>query len=224
MHGAPHEGGRRAGTENVPGIVGMGAAARRAASGIAERRSAMTALASELESRLLEIEGTIVNGRGDGRMPEWSRLPSDRGSSVVLTAAREGLCLSAGSACSAAQFGGSHVLEAMGLRYERLLGAVRYSMSAENTRDEVALAVDVTRRAVDKLDRSIPHAAAAASDPTKTFVDASPGGFSGGRVGRGSRRCVAARLKGRAPFRRERWGMIRFSSDSRCSWRPRTSS
>ncbi|MEY2742553.1 MAG: hypothetical protein RIS21_921 [Planctomycetota bacterium] len=153
MHGAPHEGGRRAGTENVPGIVGMGVAAERAASGIAERRAVMASLAEELERGLLAIEGVVVNGRGDGRMPGTVNVSFHgiEGASVVLTAAREGLCLSAGSACSAAQFGGSHVLEAMGMRFERLLGAVRYSLSAENTRDEVGIALDVTRRAVAKL-------------------------------------------------------------------------
>ncbi len=153
LHGAPHESGRRAGTENVPGVVGMGVAARIASTDIESRNAALVRIGARLEESLLTIEGCVVNGRGDGRMPGTVNVsfPRIEGSSVVLTAAREGLCLSAGSACSAAQFGGSHVLEAMGFRYERLLGAVRYSLCAENTSEEVDFAVDITRRAVAKL-------------------------------------------------------------------------
>ena len=131
----------------------MGVAARIASTDIESRNAALVRIGARLEESLLTIEGCVVNGRGDGRMPGTVNVsfPRIEGSSVVLTAAREGLCLSAGSACSAAQFGGSHVLEAMGFRYERLLGAVRYSLCAENTSEEVDFAVDITRRAVAKL-------------------------------------------------------------------------
>jgi cysteine desulfurase len=73
------------------------------------------------------------------------------GSAIVLTAAREGVCISAGSACAATQYGGSHVLEAMGIPYEFLHGAVRISCGQSTTISEVDQAIEVVKRAVQYL-------------------------------------------------------------------------
>jgi cysteine desulfurase len=153
LHGAPHEGSRRAGTENVPGIAGMGVAARIVSEGIPERRDHLARLTRRLEARLLEVSRTRLNGTTDGRLPGTVNLSfaGIEGSAIVLTAAREGVCLSAGSACSAAQFGGSHVLEAMGVPFEWLHGAIRISCSAETTLDEVDRACAVIERSVTYL-------------------------------------------------------------------------
>ncbi len=145
--GAPHEGGRRAGTENTPGILGMAAAARHVMHGIADRRAHLQRLGDHLQAGLLSIDGTRLNGAPNGRIPGTVNVSfrGIEGSAVVLTVARDGLCVSAGSACSAAQFGGSHVLEAMGLTYEWLHGAVRFSCCESNTIDEVDEALRIVR-------------------------------------------------------------------------------
>jgi cysteine desulfurase len=163
LHGAPHEGSRRAGTENVPGIAGRGVAAVHAASGIPERRDHLTTVGRLLEERLLRTARTRLNGAPDGRIPGTVNLSFAglEGSAVVLTAAREGVCLSAGSACSAAQFGGSHVLEAMGTPFEWLHGAVRISCSAETTVEEADAASAVIERSVAYLRSLDPQSAAA---------------------------------------------------------------
>lgn len=151
--GAGQEGGRRGGTENVPGIVGLGAAAAHMAGGIEDRRRHLARLGGRIEERLLALPGSRLNGDPERRIPGVVNLSfaGIEGSAVVLTAAREGVCFSAGSACSAAQYGGSHVLEAMGTPFEYLYGAVRLSCSELNTLEEVDRACDVVVRAVRYL-------------------------------------------------------------------------
>jgi cysteine desulfurase len=161
LHGAPHEGARRAGTENVPGIAGMGVAAARMAEGIPARREHLATLTRRLEDRLLRIERTRRNGAADERIPGTVNLSfaGIEGSAVVLTASREGVCFSAGSACSAAQFGGSHVLEAMHTPFEWLHGAVRLSCCADTTLDDADQAAAVIERSVAYLRSMDPKAA-----------------------------------------------------------------
>lgn len=162
LHGAPHEGSRRAGTENVPGIAGMGVAARHMAEGIPARREHLARLSRRFEERLLQIERTRLNGAPDGRIPGTVNVSfaGIEGSAIVLTASREGVCVSAGSACSAAQFGGSHVLEAMHTPFDWLHGAIRISCSSDTTMEEADLAADVIERSVAYLRRMDPAAAA----------------------------------------------------------------
>lgn len=162
LHGAPHEGSRRAGTENVPGIAGMGVAAEHMASDIPARREHLAAITARLEERLLRTGRTRLNGAPGGRIPGTSNVSfaGIEGSAIVLTAAREGVCVSAGSACSAAQFGSSHVLEAMGIPFEWLHGAVRISASAETTAEDADQAAAVIERSVAYLRSLDPSAAA----------------------------------------------------------------
>jgi cysteine desulfurase len=165
--GAGHEGGRRAGTENVPGIVGLGVAAAHMARGIDARREHLARLSRLLEQRLLAIPDTRLNGGGSERMPGTVNVSFKgiEGSAIVLTVAREGVCLSAGSACSAAQFGGSHVLEAMGAPFEYLHGAVRFSCAESNTEADVSTAVAAVERAVRYLRSMDPAARRAGAAP-----------------------------------------------------------
>lgn len=151
--GASHEGGRRGGTENVACIAGMAAAARHMMQGISERRAHLSKLGQRLEKGLLAIERTRLNGPAEGRMPGTVNVSFEgiEGSAIVLTAAREGICLSAGSACSAAEFGGSHVLEAMKTPFSYLYGAVRFSCCETTTEAEVDRAIEVVGRAVAYL-------------------------------------------------------------------------
>ncbi len=160
LFGAPHEGGRRAGTENVPGIVGLGVAARHVRQGIDARRARLGALSARIEARLLALPGTRLNGAKDGRVPGVANLSfrDIEGSAIVITVARDGVCISAGSACSAAQFGGSHVLEAMGVPFEYLHGAIRVSCAESTTEAEVDAACDRIEAAVRYLRSMIPGA------------------------------------------------------------------
>lgn len=161
IRGAGHEGGRRAGTENVPGIAGLGVAAAHMASGIEARSAHLRRLTEVLEERLLRIPGTRINGRRDGRVPGTVNVAFQgiEGAAVVLTAAREGVCLSAGSACAAAQFGGSHVLEAMAVPFDHLYGAVRWSCAETTTESEIVAAAGIVERAVAYLRAMDPAAA-----------------------------------------------------------------
>lgn len=163
VNGASQEAGRRAGTENVAGIVGMAAAARHMRQGLAARRQHLTAMGARIEAGLAKIAGTRINGAGAARVPGTVNVSFEgiEGSAVVLTAAREGVCLSAGSACSAAQFGGSHVLEAMGVPYPYLHGAVRWSCSEHTTEADIDRALEVVARAVGYLRAMRPGAAEA---------------------------------------------------------------
>ncbi len=160
--GAGQEGGRRGGTENVPGIVGIGVAAEHMGRGVEERCLRLRALSDALEERLLRIAGVRLNGAEARRVPGTVNVSFKgiEGSAVVLTAAREGVCLSAGSACSAAQYGGSHVLEAMGVPFEFLHGSVRISCCETTTMAEVERAAEVIERAVTYLRAMDPSASA----------------------------------------------------------------
>jgi cysteine desulfurase len=153
MVGAGQEKSRRGGTENVPGILGLGVAAEHMAHGIPERFAHLKLLGDRLEGSLLKIPETRLNGDPQGRMPGTVNISfrGIEGSAIVLTAAREGVCISAGSACAATQYGGSHVLEAMGIPYEFLHGAVRISCGQSTTISEVDQAIEVVKRAVQYL-------------------------------------------------------------------------
>lgn len=164
--GGPQEGGRRPGTENVPGIAGLGVAAAAMAQGIAARAGRLRAASDRLERALLALPDTRLNGAPDGRLPGVVNLSfrGIEGASVVVTAAREGVCVSAGSACSASALAGSHVLEAMGLPYEWLHGAVRISCAATTTDAEIDRGADVIARAAAYL-RTLDPSRAPATDP-----------------------------------------------------------
>ena len=159
--GAGQEGGRRGGTENVPGIVGLGVAAEHMGSGIEARRAHLGSLTAAIEERVLAISDVRINGVRGGRVPGTVNVcfKGIEGSAVVLTAAREGVCLSAGSACAAAQYGGSHVLEAMGVPFEYLHGAVRISCCETTTMAEAERACEVIARSVAYLRTMDPSAA-----------------------------------------------------------------
>jgi cysteine desulfurase len=162
VQGGPQEGGRRGGTENVPGIAGLGAAAAHMAQGIPARRAHLAALSARVERALLAAPETKLNGAVDGRLPGVSNVSfrGVEGASIVVTAAREGVCISAGSACSASALAGSHVLEAMGLSYAWLHGAIRVSCAETTTPEDVDQGVATILRAAASLRALDPERAA----------------------------------------------------------------
>ena len=130
IKGGGQEGRRRAGTENVAGIVGFGVAAELAAAEV-ERAAELAALRDELESRALEVEpDTVVMSGRVARLPNTSCLAvrGTKAETLVIGLDLAGVAVSAGSACSSGKVGASHVLSAMGLSQELAQGAIRVSL------------------------------------------------------------------------------------------------
>jgi len=146
MTGGSHERKRRAGTENVPAIAGLGAAARLAGDRLSEMQTRVSALRDRLEQAALRIPGTRVNGQAP-RLPHISNLSFDglEGEAAVIALDLEGIAISTGSACTSGSLEPSHVLIAMGLRPEVVQGSLRFSLCYHNTEEEVD-------RALRKLD------------------------------------------------------------------------
>src|SRR6267143_1087042 len=146
LHGGSHERSRRAGTENVPGIVGLVKAAELAVAGF-ERRDdlAMAAARDKLERELLEIEATGLNGEGAPRVPNTTNIYFDgiEGEALVIALDLKGLAVSTGAACSSGAIEPSHVLTAMGLRPERARGSLRFSLGKQNTPEDIEFALSL---------------------------------------------------------------------------------
>lgn len=137
--GGPQEGGRRGGTENVAGIVGMGVAAERAKAGLAEMPR-VAALRDRLEREILRnIADTSVNGDAAHRLPNTTNISfaALEAEAILLLLSEQGVCASAGAACSSGSLEPSHVLRAMGIEDRVAHGAVRFSLSRFTTDAEV---------------------------------------------------------------------------------------
>ena len=138
--GGHQERNRRAGTENVAGIVGMGEAAKLALENIAEEAERVRGLRDRLESSLLEFcPDSRVNGLREKRLPNTLNLSFKflEGEAILVLLDQHGICASTGSACTAGSVEPSHVLRAMGVPADWLQGAVRFSLSRYNTEKEV---------------------------------------------------------------------------------------
>ena len=143
--GGHQERNRRAGTENVAGIVGMGEAAKLTARDIPAEREQLTALRDQLERALLSAcPGARVNGGRAERLPNTLNIAFEylEGESILVLLDEFGICASTGSACTAGSVEPSHVLRAMKVPPRWLQGAVRFSLSRYNTQEEVAFAAD----------------------------------------------------------------------------------
>ncbi len=154
--GGGQEHGKRAGTENVAGVVGLGKACELAGEFMAHENSAVKALRDEFEHGVLErIEGAAVNGDREHRLPNTSNLAFDGVDSegVLMLLDQAGICCSSGSACTTGSVHASHVLKAMGLDDEHARSSLRFSFSRFNTRAEVDQALDILPKVVSKLRR-----------------------------------------------------------------------
>jgi cysteine desulfurase len=154
MHGGEQENRRRAGTENVPGIVGFGKAAELARGEMAEEAKRVTALRDKLISSLLErIGDSRLNGHPVKRLPNNVNLTFDfvEGESMCLHLDMEGICASTGSACSSGNLEASHVLLAMGLRHEQAHGSLRFTLGKWNTEEEIDKVIGVLTSIVARL-------------------------------------------------------------------------
>ena len=155
QRGGGQEDERRAGTENVPGIVGFGRAAELARAFISAGSSAQLArLRDRLEAELLErLPDCRVNGGGEERTPNTTnlRFAGVSGEALVMLLSEEGICTSTGSACSSARHAPSHVLEAMGLAPAEVSESLRFSLSRETTDEQLERCLEVVPRVVGQL-------------------------------------------------------------------------
>jgi len=154
LYGGSHERSRRAGTENVPGIVGLGKAAELAIARF-ERGDdkKMAALRDRLEGVLSQLEASGVNGHGAPRVPNTSNIYFDyiEGEALVIALDLKGLAVSTGAACSSGAIEPSHVLTAMGLRADRARASIRFSLGKQNTAEDVEFALGIVPETVARL-------------------------------------------------------------------------
>jgi cysteine desulfurase len=154
MTGGKHERNRRAGTENVAGIVGMGAAADLANARMADESARVGPLRDRLEAGIVKaVPGTAVNGAPSARVPNTTNISFDRveAESLLIALDLEGIAVSTGSACSSGTLEPSHVLKAMGFPPHRTQNSIRFSLGASNTVADVDRVIAVLPGIVDKL-------------------------------------------------------------------------
>jgi cysteine desulfurase len=154
MHGGAQERKRRAGTENVPGIVGFGKAAQIAFSNMEERACHERELRDYLMERIMEeIPYTRINGDRVNRLPNNANFAFQfiEGESLLIMLDGKGICGSSGSACTSGSLDPSHVLLAIGLPHEIAHGSLRLTMSEENTKEEMDFVVESIKEIVQRL-------------------------------------------------------------------------
>ena len=160
LTGGRQERGRRAGTENVAGIVGMGVAARVARAKMADEGLRLSALRDRLEAAILvAVPGTAVNGAREPRVPNTTNVSFDRveAESLLIALDLDGIAVSTGSACSSGTLEPSHVLKAMGFSAHRAQNSIRFSLGASNTDSEIDHVIATLPNIVEKL-RSLTRA------------------------------------------------------------------
>ena len=154
VHGGQQERSRRAGTENIPGIVGYGAAVKKAFESLTERMNKETRLRDYLIGRIeKEIPYCRLNGDRVKRLPNNVNFSFQfiEGESLLIMLDMKGICASSGSACTSGSLDPSHVLLAIGLPHEIAHGSLRLTLSEENTKEEIDYVVDSIKEIVNKL-------------------------------------------------------------------------
>ena len=160
LTGGKQERGRRAGTENVAAIAGMGVAAREARAKMADEASRLAPLRDRLEEGILRrVTGTALNGVPSPRVPNTTNISFERteAESLLIALDLEGIAVSTGSACSSGTLEPSHVLKAMGFPAHRTQNSIRFSLGAANTEADIDRVIEVLPRVVEKL-RSLTRA------------------------------------------------------------------
>jgi cysteine desulfurase len=161
MHGGHHERDRRAGTESVPLIVGIGKAAELARINLAERSEQLRGLRDYLEAGLLEkIPDIARNGDAQQRLPHIANFNFDfvEGEGLQISLDLKGVAVSTGSACASGSVEPSHVLVALGLNQDNGRGALRFSLGKDNTKEEVDYVLETLPPLVEKLRKLSPLA------------------------------------------------------------------
>ena len=169
--GGHQERGRRGGTENTPGIVGLGKACELAEANLERENTEVRRLRDKLESELTaRVPNSKVNGDGADRLPNTASISFEfiEGESILLMMDELGICASSGSACTSGSLQPSHVLRAMGVPFTMAHGSIRFSLSVYNTEEEIDFVIEELPPIVERL-RSLspywdPSKAACATD------------------------------------------------------------
>ncbi|MHC4706754.1 MAG: aminotransferase class V-fold PLP-dependent enzyme, partial [Planctomycetota bacterium] len=154
MLGGHQEAGRRAGTENVPGIVGLGKACELAAANLEEENSKVKYLRDKLEKALMEkCPDCRLNGDPEDRLPNTCNVSFEyiEGEAILLMLDKYGICASSGSACTSGSLEPSHVLRAMGVPFTAAHGSIRFSLSRYNAEEEVDFTIEHMPAIVNQL-------------------------------------------------------------------------
>ena len=157
--GGHQERGRRAGTENVASIVGLGKAAELAQQDITIENTKVKALRDKLETELLKLPATRLNGDPEHRLPNTSNISFEyiEGESILMLLDMFNICASSGSACTTGSLEPSHVLRAMGVPYTAAHGAIRFSFSRYNTEEEVDFVLEKLPPVIARLREISPY-------------------------------------------------------------------
>ncbi|MBC8379561.1 MAG: cysteine desulfurase NifS [Planctomycetes bacterium] len=154
MHGGHQESGRRGGTENIPGIIGLGKACELALSHLNEENTTIKALRDKLEKGILEsCPDCFVNGDPENRLPNTTNISFEyiEGESILMMLDQFGICASSGSACTSGSLEPSHVLRAMGVPFTAAHGSIRFSLSRYNTEADVDSVIEKIAPIVNRL-------------------------------------------------------------------------
>ncbi len=152
--GGHQERGRRAGTENVASIIGLGKACELAAKFLHEEATALKVLCDRLESALLKCcPDARINGDIENRLPNTTNMSFEyiEGEAILLRLNEFGICASSGSACTSGSLEPSHVLRAMGIPYTAVHGSIRFSLSRYNTQQEIDKVIEVMPGVIREL-------------------------------------------------------------------------
>lgn len=153
LHGGAQESRHRAGTENVAGIVGLGAAIERAVAAMPEESARLTTMRDHMIRELLKIPASHLNGHPTQRLPNNVNITFEyiEGEGILLLLNMFGICASTGSACNSASLEPSHVLTAMGVPHEIAHGSVRLTLGERNTEEDVSYVLEKLPEVVRKL-------------------------------------------------------------------------
>ena len=153
IRGGEQERGKRAGTENLPGIIGLAAALKDAQENMQQNTAYITGLRNALRNGLDKIDGASFNGNREHCLPGTINYSFQgvNGEALLSLLSNEGICCSSGSACSAGSLEPSHVLLALGLSHEMAQSALRFSLCEYNTMDEVRIIITKVTEAVNRL-------------------------------------------------------------------------
>ena len=152
--GGHQESGKRAGTENVPGIIGLGKACEIAQKNINDENIKVKKLRDKLEKAILETcPDCMVNGEREHRLPNTSNISFEyvEGEAILLMLDQHGICASSGSACTSGSLEPSHVLRAMGVPFTAAHGSIRFSLSKYNTEEEIDYTIETVPPIINRL-------------------------------------------------------------------------
>ncbi len=160
LMGGHQEHGRRAGTENVPYIAGIGKAVELAGANLEKENTYVRGLRDRLETGLLKIPNSRVNGGGAPRLPNTTNISFEyiEGESILLMISEKGICASSGSACTSGSLEPSHVLMSMAVPQTYAHGSVRFSLSVYNTQEEVDYIIKEFPAIIERLRAISPFA------------------------------------------------------------------